>query len=157
MTTKTTVIRTQSEGERRWFFGGGTHVWKVHASETDGTFVMFEDELVKGKVTPWHAHPKTDEALYVLEGEILVRVGDEERALGPGGVVMVPRETPHAFIVTSERARVLCIGAPGHEEFYREASEPAGETDGRVDFKKIREAGAKTGLVDILGPPPFTR
>jgi len=48
----TAIIRGQKQGERRWFFGGGVHVWKAKAEETGGAFMMFEDQVSGGKMTP---------------------------------------------------------------------------------------------------------
>src|SRR5438552_13224933 len=86
MMTATPVIRDHGEGDRRWFYGGGTHTWKVTAEESGGAFFLFEDVMTQGKMTPWHCHPDTDELVYVLEGEILVNVDGQERRVGTGGV-----------------------------------------------------------------------
>lgn len=151
------IIKAADEGESRWFYGGGVHVWRLGAAETGGSFALFEDVLEKGKVTPWHTHPESEESVYVLEGEILVRAGEIERTIGAGGVTFIPRGVPHAFTVLSERARILCIASPGSvEPFYRRASEPmAASASGPVDFGRIREAAAATGATTVLGPPPF--
>jgi quercetin dioxygenase-like cupin family protein len=156
--TATPVTRAQGEGERRWFYGGGTHTWKVTAEESGGAFFLFEDELEQGKMTPWHCHPDTDETVYVLEGEILVNVDGNERRVGRGGVSMAPRGVPHAFTVLSPSARLLDFHTPGvAQAFYWNASEPAeGDGPGPVDFDKIRGVAAATGATMVLGPPPFT-
>src|SRR5512139_2366721 len=64
------IVRAEGEGEKRWFFGGGLHTWKASAAETNGSFFVAEDALVRGKMTPLHRHPQ-DELVYVIEGEIL--------------------------------------------------------------------------------------
>jgi quercetin dioxygenase-like cupin family protein len=152
-----TIIRNDGEGEKLWFYGGGVHTWKVTAEETEGMLGIFEDTLEHGKVTPLHAHPDSDEVVYVLEGEILVHAEGKPRTVGKGGVVINRRGVPHAFVVTSERARILAIVTPGTrvESFYRKASTP-GES-GPVDFGKIGEAAKATGATIILGPPPFAK
>src|SRR6478735_6377714 len=48
------LVRARGEGERRWFFGGGIHTWKATAEETNGAFLLFEDRMAHGKVTPLH-------------------------------------------------------------------------------------------------------
>jgi quercetin dioxygenase-like cupin family protein len=154
------VVRTAEATERRWFFGGGLHVWKVTTADSGGAFSMFEDVLARGKVTPLHRHNDTDEMLYIVDGEILVSVNGEERRLGAGGVALIPRGIPHALMVTSESARLLCLGSPGGTEaFFRAASEPAAadRTDGPVDFGRVREAAVQTGGMEFLGPPPFAK
>lgn len=155
--TATALIREAGHGEKRWFYGGGTHTWKATAEETGGAFSLFEDRMSEGKVTPLHCHPDTDELVYVLEGEILVRIGDREERVGAGGVTMSPRGVPHAFMVTSEVARLLAFQTPGSSAaFYWNASEPAtADTEGPVDIGRVQEWAKKTGATEILGPPPF--
>jgi quercetin 2,3-dioxygenase len=151
------IVRNVDEGERMWFLGGGTHIWKALAEETDGSMLVFEDELERGKVTPMHLHADVDEALYVIEGEILLNVEGEERVVGAGGFTFAPRGCEHAFAVTSERARLLCIQSPGSgQAFYRNASQPADASgSGPVDFDRLREVAHETGATTIVGPPPF--
>jgi quercetin dioxygenase-like cupin family protein len=157
MTTATPVIRNAGEGDRRWFYGGGTHTWKVTAEESGGAFFLFEDVMAQGKMTPWHCHPDTEEMVYVLEGEILMNVDGDERRVGTGGVSMSPRGVPHAFTVVSESARLLSFQTPGSSQaFYWNASEPAtNEGPGPVDFDRIRGVAEETGATTVLGPPPF--
>jgi quercetin dioxygenase-like cupin family protein len=151
------IVRNRDDGERRWFLGGGLHTWKALAEETDGSMLAFEDHLDRGKVTPMHLHADVDEAFYVIEGEIVLNVDGVEHVVGAGGFTFAPRGCAHAFIVTSERARLLCIQTPGSgQAFYRNASQPAttGGT-GPVNFDRLREVAAETGATTILGPPPF--
>jgi hypothetical protein len=84
----------------------------------------------------------------------LVHDEGKPRTVGKGGLVLNPRGVPHAFVVTSEHARILSIMTPGSVgAFYRNASVP-GES-GPVDFAKVAEAAKETGATVILGPPPF--
>src|SRR5947209_2606938 len=46
---------------------------------------------------PPHVHHGDDEAWYVLEGALRVRVGDEEVEARAGSGVFVPRGTPHTY------------------------------------------------------------
>jgi len=80
MTTMTSsTVRESGEGERRWFCGGGLITWKATAEETGGAFLMFEDHMDEGKVTPLHVHPEVDETFYMLEGEIALYLDGEQR------------------------------------------------------------------------------
>ena len=67
-TSRQSLVRSTEEGERRWFFGGGVHIWKATADETDGAFLLFEDRMGPGKVTPLHIHPDSDETMIRLAG-----------------------------------------------------------------------------------------
>jgi len=159
MSTAVSIVRADGEGERLRFWGGGIMTMKATAEETGGALLLFEDLMSRGKTTPLHAHEKEDEALYVLEGEILVHIDGKDYPVGPRGVAVAPRGVPHAFLVTSHTARVLTLQTPGSAEpFYRGASEPASrDTDpsGPVDFARVRESAERSGGMQVLGPPPF--
>jgi quercetin dioxygenase-like cupin family protein len=159
-TTAVPIVRGEGEGERRWFAGGGVHIWKATAEETDGAFMLLEDRMTQGKTTPLHAQPNLDETLIVLEGEILVHAEGTEHRVGPRGVAVAPRGVPHAFMVTSESALILALQTPGSgEAFYRDASEPStDETDAQrpPDLDRLRAAAERhPDIIQILGPPPF--
>jgi quercetin dioxygenase-like cupin family protein len=159
MSAAVSIVRADGEGERLRFWGGGVLTMKATAEETGGAFLLFEDHMAQGKTTPLHVHENEDEALYVLEGEILVHVDGTDHPVGPRGVAIAPRGVPHAFLVTSPTARVLTLQTPGSAEaFYRAASEPAGaDTDpsNPVDFSRVRAAAERSGGMRVLGPSPF--
>lgn len=152
----TPTIKSSGEGERRWFYGGGVHTWKVTEGDSDGSISSFEDVMAQGKNTPWHRHPNSDELVYLVEGECLVNLDGHEQTVRSGGMWFVPRGTEHAFTVLSPTARILSVMTPGSAgRFYWEASEPAGDVDGKVDFAVIGQVAKSTGVTDVLGPPPF--
>jgi mannose-6-phosphate isomerase-like protein (cupin superfamily) len=43
-------------------------------------------------------HPKSDQVLFVVEGEILAEVGEEKTTLRKGDVVIVPAGVAHRFV-----------------------------------------------------------
>lgn len=113
MAVKTHLIRNAHEAERRWFYGGGLHTWLVRQKEVDGDFLLFEDEVEPGKCTPLHTHPQAEETFYLLAGSMLLHVDGTEAELRAGGVAVIPREMPHAFLAGSDGARMLCLHTPG--------------------------------------------
>lgn len=159
MSTAIPIIRNDAEGEKLWFAGGGVFTMKASADETGGAFILFEDEVVRGKTTPLHLHRNEDETIYVLEGELLVDMDGEQRLVGRHGVFVAPRGVPHAFLVTSETARLLCLQTPGTgEAFYRQASDPAvshADAARPADFARLREVAERSESIELLGPPPF--
>lgn len=48
-------------------------------------------------IAPLHLHKSEDEAWYVLEGVLCVRVGNKVVEAHAGSGVLVPRRTPHTF------------------------------------------------------------
>jgi quercetin dioxygenase-like cupin family protein len=158
MSTAVPIIRQDGEGEQMWFAGGGVFTWKATAAETGGAFIMLEDVMVRGKTTPLHLHPNEDEAIYVLEGELLVHIEGEEHRVGQGGLFVAPRGVPHAMMVVSQTAHILGLQTPGTgEAFYRDAGEPARSEDdaSRYDWARLREVAERSESIELLGPPPF--
>ena len=57
-------------------------------------------------------HHRYDETFVILEGRVLVQVGDETVEGGPGDIVIGPPGIPHGFTnLGPERARLVCIHA----------------------------------------------
>jgi mannose-6-phosphate isomerase-like protein (cupin superfamily) len=77
--------------------------------------VMTETILGAGKIgTEPHVHHHHADAFYVLEGELRVALGAEERALGVGDFVLIPPHVAHGFRNAGEAdVRYLNIHAPG--------------------------------------------
>lgn len=72
-----------------------------------------------------------------------------------GTFVYGPRELPHTFAVTSERARFLLVAQPaGFERFMRALSEPAHAfvLPPAARRRGARRVAAEHGI-EILGPP----
>ena len=161
MSTKAkAIVRSAEEGEQLAFAGGGTLTMKVTDAETNGSLMVFRDHVVRGKTTPLHCHPNSDEVVYVLSGELLVHSNGEERVVSTGGTYYVPRGVKHAFLVTSETAELLCMQTPGEgEAFFRGASDPATPGEDRPpDIARLQQtAAANPRSIHIFGPPPFQR
>jgi len=47
-------------------------------------------------------HPKSEQILLVLEGEIFAEIGEEKATLRKGDIVIVPTDTDHRFMNLSE-------------------------------------------------------
>ena len=96
---------------------------KASDAETGGLCSVWEGEVPPGAVGAGpHFHHHIDEFFYVLDGELAIRVGDEEHTAPRGTFVFVPRETVHGFHNASgETARVLVMHHPaGFERFFAE-------------------------------------
>lgn len=110
------------DGERLRF-GEVEVIVRATAQDTAGAFSLFEE--VDPADTPLHVHEHEDELFYVLEGEHVFTVGDEEFRVGPGGVVFAPRGVPHAQRrVVPRTGRELVLTLPGGlEGFFLELAE----------------------------------
>jgi mannose-6-phosphate isomerase-like protein (cupin superfamily) len=110
----------RNAGERL-VFGGATILVLASTATTGGAFTLFE-EVPPLLDTPLHVHEREDELFYVLEGEHVFRVGDEEFLAGPGTMVFAPRGIPHSQQrVVEGEGRFLVLTTPGEfEGFFRD-------------------------------------
>jgi quercetin dioxygenase-like cupin family protein len=121
-----TTSKVGARPDTVWWQGGLMEI-KARAEDTGGAFSVLEGRfLYKGYGPPLHIHSREDEAVYVLEGQIRFRVGDDEFVAGPGTWVWQPRGVPQAFRVESESARALVVFAPGGlERMFEDGGVPA--------------------------------
>lgn len=102
--------------------GAGVTV-KVSSAETDGLCTVWEGRVPPGTVGAGpHLHHGRDEFMYVLEGEVVLRVGHESHSAQAGTFVFIPRETIHGFHNASERSATLLVfhHPAGFEQFLEE-------------------------------------
>jgi mannose-6-phosphate isomerase-like protein (cupin superfamily) len=106
--------------DERLCFGEVEVLVKAAADTTGGAFTIFEENQPVD--TPLHVHENEDEAFYVLEGEHVIQVGEEEIYAGPGDLVFAPRGIPHSQRrVVPRTGRLLVMTSPaGFEGFFRE-------------------------------------
>ena len=128
----------------RLSFAGAVFLVKASAETTAGAFAIIEEEDPLD--TPLHVHAHEDELFYVIEGEHVFRVGEEEFPAGPGAVVFAPRHVPHAHRrVVPRKGRFLTMVSPaGFEQFFRELS--AAESAGGAGPDAYERASKKYGI-----------
>jgi quercetin dioxygenase-like cupin family protein len=68
-------------------------------------------EIDPGAELPEHHHPNEQFGI-VLSGSLVLRVGDEERELGPGSTWRIPSDVPHAGRGGREGAVVIDVFSP---------------------------------------------
>jgi quercetin dioxygenase-like cupin family protein len=112
--------------EQLWFLNTLVTVRVRHEDGQDGISVI-ESLAPQSDSPPLHVHNTEDEVFHVLEGELLIRAGDEDIRLGAGETLLAPAGVPHTYRVESpEGARWLVTTARGDfERFVRELSRPA--------------------------------
>jgi quercetin dioxygenase-like cupin family protein len=78
-------------------------------------FVIREWDLAPfpGDQAPPHVHHGSDEAFYVLDGELEVLEGDRRRTLAAGELAFIPAGTVHTFASRGPAgARILVVMTP---------------------------------------------
>jgi len=125
-------------------FSDAEFVIRASAETTGGALGIIEE--IDPLDTPPHVHTAEDEIFYVLEGEHVFRIGDDEHALGPGEAVFAPRGVPHSQRRAVQRTgRTLSMVSPaGFEGFFRELS--AAESAGTIGPEAYAAASERYGI-----------
>ena len=145
VTTHPTAVRR--EGGRPWQVLMGGDV-------SHGQVALGEAHLPPRTSGPGlHVHSREDEAIYVAEGVLTLRVGDEVLTAPAGTVVWLPRGEPHTFAnLSDEPVRTFGVITPaGLEGMFRETEEYAASLDGPPDLARMAEIAVRYGVTH-LGP-----
>jgi len=145
------VIVAPGEGRFIAVGSAGTGVLvKASAAETGGLCTVWEGRVPPGTVGAGpHYHRERDEFFYVLEGELVLRIGEEKQTAAAGTFAFVPRETIHGFHNASgESATVLVMHHPsGFERFLEEMQQLAARHAG------AEERAALAARFDVIPAP----
>lgn len=114
------------EGPTVWF-GDAIYTFKASAATTGGTLTFTEASEPPGSGPPPHIHEATDEAFFLLSGQLEFLNGDDTFLANEGDFVFIPRGTRHRFQnVGIHVARLLFLFTPGGMEgFFTEIGQPA--------------------------------
>lgn len=149
------LAQREQQQQLEWIDGGIFSVL-LDKDATEGQLTVGRFDVAKDEAPPFHLHTREDEVFLLLKGTALVWAGDEEHELGEGGIVYLPRNIPHSYRITSDRADLLMIATPGGiEGMFRHAGRdlrtprPEGF---EIPPSLLAEASELYGNV-ILGPP----
>ncbi|EMA57135.1 cupin domain-containing protein [Halorubrum lipolyticum] len=90
----------------------------VLLDESDGApnFAMRRFDLAAGAAVPRHTNAVEHEQ-YVLSGEYVVGIGEEEHVVGPGDALLIPAGVEHWYRNESEEpGAFLCVVPNGDDE-----------------------------------------
>ena len=119
--------------------GAGVTV-KISGADSDGLCTVWEGRVPPGTVGAGpHYHHGRDEFFYVLEGELVLRIGDKTHVARQGTFAFVPRETVHGFHNASgENATLLVMHHPaGFEQFLDAMQELAARNGGKEEREAL--------------------
>jgi quercetin dioxygenase-like cupin family protein len=105
---------------------GGRMGLKIRDEDTSGAYSIHDNTIPPGSPGPRpHIHRHHEEAFYVLEGELTVRMGPRTITAPAGSFVLVPRGVVHQpSNPGTQPTRVLLIFSPaGMDRFFEEAAE----------------------------------
>jgi quercetin dioxygenase-like cupin family protein/catechol 2,3-dioxygenase-like lactoylglutathione lyase family enzyme len=156
--TTTRQIATTREDSRAWWFLGTLAILR-NPEGAPRTPAVIELIVPPGGSPPRHVHESLNDSFLLLDGEVVVRCGEDTIVARPGSYVVLPSGIEHTFRVTSKTpARMLlvheddsflqfieAIGTPTTEH----RLPPAGESN--VDGDTIARASAEHGA-PFVGP-----
>jgi quercetin dioxygenase-like cupin family protein len=112
--------------DRSVWYNGSLMTFLATGEDTHGQFALIEAVARRGNVPPPHIHHREDEIFYVLDGEVVVSVGDRTIKGTAGTMFFLPRDVRHSFTIESEQSRMLILLTPaGLEGWFKEFSVPA--------------------------------
>ena len=128
---------------------------KAWSNDTNGAYGLFLVTVEPGFTASPHIHHRTNDAFYMLEGELTIYVGEQIIHATPGTFVLVPKGTVHTFANSgSSPAKSLGIFSPGGgEQFFADRPEiykKYGDSRSPEAKKLISEKYD----IDYVEPPP---
>jgi len=92
---------------------GDEQLIKLAGKDTDGKFLLIEQNSNPGVGIPMHVHKNEDEVFRVIEGKLKVFCAEKEFILSAGDTVFCPRNIPHSWeVIGEERAKILLMNFP---------------------------------------------
>lgn len=155
------MSETASAVEYLWFLDTLVSIRVSEREGSDGISVL-EHTAPFGDSPPLHLHRTEDEIFHVLEGELRLLVGQEERRLQPGEIFLAPKGVAHTYRVESSRGgRWLTVTSKGDfERFIRAMSRVAERAElpqraGAPTPEAIDAltTAAKQFGIELVGPP----
>jgi mannose-6-phosphate isomerase-like protein (cupin superfamily) len=113
----------------RWYKGILTSQM-AGTADNHGAFDLLICKTRRGTEPPPHVHSREDEFFYVLSGAMTVYVGGTVLKLTAGECMFLPRQKPHAFLITSDVLEVIVFMTPGgFLDAVNRMNAPAGRMD----------------------------
>lgn len=125
---------------------------KATDEQTDGMFTMLEAAEPPGFGPPLHIHHGIAEAFYVLEGEYLIFLDEEEFRCPAGSFIFIPAEIPHGFRVGNVASRKLNLYLPAAMVGYFDDLSDALMKD-EADPERLSAIAVRHAM-EVIGPVP---
>jgi mannose-6-phosphate isomerase-like protein (cupin superfamily) len=136
------IVRQPGEGEQ---LGLGPSQSSIKAGVDDGMGSLAVLESTLGPNFPGpvlHQHERMVDSFYILDGTLMLRLGDDAVGATAGSYALVPPGNAHTFSTPAEPVRLLNIFAPaGFEGYVRELGERA--QAGTLDQAGMTEIASK--------------
>lgn len=132
--------------------GGFFMTVKADASATGEAFTLLEAAEPPNFGPPMHIHRDAAEAFYVLEGEYIIFIGDQETRCPAGSFVYIPAGAVHGFRVGGVPSRKLNLYVPHAMVGYFDEL-AAAIASGDADDATLAAIAERYGM-EVVGPVP---
>ncbi|GIM46437.1 hypothetical protein DNHGIG_19860 [Collibacillus ludicampi] len=95
--------------------------------------------LESGSAYPEHQHPDRTEYVYVLEGSVVLSVGESEYTCQIGDCIIIPVNERHALHNQTDKRTVLLIGAIFHQK-----------DESEITKQRVRQENLKNIIREII-------
>jgi mannose-6-phosphate isomerase-like protein (cupin superfamily) len=107
------VVLPPGQGAALLSPSGMDQTLKAGAADTGNVYSLWESISLPGEGPGPHIHHNHEEAFYVLDGALVMSMGDQSITAAAGAFLLIPRGSVHAFTnATSTPARLLTIMSP---------------------------------------------
>lgn len=127
-----------------WFLNSLTTI-RVPAQSGADQLSVVEQRAPKDFSPPLHLQRTQDEMIYILEGDFRIRMGEQEQRCKAGDILLIPKGTPHSFLIESPeggRWLTFTVGVD-YENFVRALARPA-------DSFEVPPSGEETSPENVL-------
>ncbi len=132
--------------------GGFQMSLKASEEDTAGAFSLLEADEPPNFGPPMHIHHNCAEAFYVVAGEYVIFIEEQEFRCPAGSFVYIPSNTRHGFRVGSEPSRKLNVYVPGAMvDYFDKLSRAIAE--GNATPSVLDRIAAENGM-EVVGPVP---
>ncbi|HEU4867917.1 MAG TPA: cupin domain-containing protein [Actinomycetota bacterium] len=125
---------------------------KATGTDTDDAFTLLEATEPPDFGPPLHVHDNAAEAFYVLEGEYIIFIEEDEYSCSAGAFIYIPKGLVHSFRVGKKQSRKLNLYTPAAMVGYFDELSAAIKS-GDADSEKLDQIALKYGM-HVVGPVP---
>ena len=146
------MIALKTDEPAELAYDAGTLRMLASSEDTKGAWSLVELKEMPGYHTNLHRHNHTDEAFYVMEGVLTVKINDKTIDYPAGSYVLIPRGTPHAQGNRGKvPVKVLLTMTPGgfEQSFIDRVELFKSVKPDDPDFRKKRDELTKNSKVDV--------
>ena len=112
--SKSKIVALNTNELEDFDYDAGKVKFIATSEETNGAYAVVELTEMPGYKTAWHQHNNCEEAFYVVEGTLTIRLADKLYQMPAGSYILIPRGTPHGQgNFTNKPVRLLTTFTPG--------------------------------------------